>query len=113
MRRRRRRPSEPPSGKADRAAPPLAGAGVSTRPPSPDPQDDPAHREAQRYRLGKGEVPTGWRYLSSVDNDIVGLWYTLGAFFFFAIVGVLALLMRTQLGVVMLPIAWPAALPGR
>ena len=64
----------------------------------PSLQDDPALREAQRERLSKvWAEPTGWRYFSSVNNDIVGKWYTLGAFFFFAFAGVLALLMRTQL----------------
>jgi cytochrome c oxidase subunit I+III len=66
----------------------------------PDPQDDPAHREAQRARLGEAWAPpAGWRYFSAVNNDIVGKWYTLAAFFFFAVAGVLALLMRTQLAV--------------
>ena len=66
----------------------------------PSLQDDPDLREAQRARLSEvWKEPTGWRYFSAVNNDIVGKWYTLGAFFFFAFAGVLALLMRTQLAV--------------
>ncbi|SFP43254.1 cbb3-type cytochrome c oxidase subunit I [Tranquillimonas alkanivorans] len=64
----------------------------------PSPQDDPELRTAQEERLkAVWKEPTGWRYFSAVNNDIVGKWYTLGAFFFFAFAGVLALLMRTQL----------------
>ena len=65
-----------------------------------DPQDDPAFREAQEERLlAAWEAPTGWRYFSAVNNEFVGKWYTLTAFFFFCFAGVLALLMRTQLAV--------------
>ncbi|MDF2620356.1 MAG: cytochrome c oxidase, subunit [Xanthobacteraceae bacterium] len=42
---------------------------------------------------------TGWRYLSNVNNQIVGLWYTGASFFFFLFAGVLALIMRAQLAV--------------
>lgn len=42
---------------------------------------------------------TGWRYVSNVNNQIVGLWYTGASFFFFLFAGVLALIMRAQLAV--------------
>lgn len=42
---------------------------------------------------------TGWRYVSNVNNQIVGLWYTGVSFFFFLFAGVLALIMRAQLAV--------------
>ncbi|HUF56302.1 MAG TPA: cbb3-type cytochrome c oxidase subunit I, partial [Thermohalobaculum sp.] len=71
---------------------------MTDAPATADPQDDPRHREAQRERLSKvWEAPTGWRYFSAVNNDIVGKWYTFMAFVFFAFAGVLALMMRTQL----------------
>lgn len=42
---------------------------------------------------------TGWRYVSNVNNQIVGLWYTGASFFFFLFAGVLALIIRAQLAV--------------
>ncbi len=44
--------------------------------------------------------PRGWRYFSEVNNTAVGLWYLAAGLGFFAVAGVLALLMRLQL-------AWP------
>ncbi|MEW5728412.1 MAG: cbb3-type cytochrome c oxidase subunit I, partial [Pseudomonadota bacterium] len=44
--------------------------------------------------------PKGWRYFSEVNNTAVGLWYVAAGLGFFAVGGVLALLMRLQL-------AWP------
>jgi cytochrome c oxidase subunit I+III len=55
-------------------------------------------QRAQEDRLLRAwKLPEGWRYLSAVNNTIVGLWYTATAFLFFAFGGVLALLMRIQL----------------
>ena len=67
---------------------------------SPD-QNDPAVRAAQEERLrAVWAAPTGWfRRWTDVNNNVVGVWYTLtaGAFMLFA--GVLAVIMRTQLAV--------------
>ena len=43
--------------------------------------------------------PTGWRVLTVVNNNYVGLLYIGTAFLFFLLAGVLALMMRTQLAV--------------
>jgi cytochrome c oxidase subunit I+III len=57
-------------------------------------------RRAQADRLLKAwEIPRGWRYWSSVNNQQVGVWYTAVTFAFFLFGGVLALLMRIQLAV--------------
>ena len=42
---------------------------------------------------------TGWRHVANVNNQMVGLWYTGAAFFFFLFAGGLALIMRAQLAV--------------
>ncbi|WP_281984912.1 cytochrome c oxidase subunit I [Thalassorhabdomicrobium marinisediminis] len=58
------------------------------------------HEEQER---GKAELraawktPTGWRYWSAVNNTEVGVWYTLTAFAFMLLAGLLALAMRVQL----------------
>jgi cytochrome c oxidase subunit I+III len=55
-------------------------------------------RTAQERRLREAwRIPTGWRYWSSVNNTVVGLWYVAVTFLFFLFGGVLALLMRLQL----------------
>src|SRR5688572_13270910 len=41
--------------------------------------------------------PTGFRFLTVVNNTYIGLFYIGTAFLFFLLAGVLALLMRTQL----------------
>jgi cytochrome c oxidase subunit I len=65
---------------------------------SGSPQDDPVHRQAQADRLlAAWAAPKGWRYFSAVNNDQVGIWYTLTAFAFMLFAGVLGLLIRTQL----------------
>ena len=52
-------------------------------------------------------APNGWRRLTVVNNNYVGLWYVATAFLFFLLAGVLALVMRAQLA---LPLArHPAA----
>ncbi len=43
--------------------------------------------------------PGGWRFLTVVDNNYVGMLYIATAFFFFVLAGTLALLMRVQLAV--------------
>jgi cytochrome c oxidase subunit I+III len=56
-------------------------------------------QRAQEERLRRAwKTPEGWRYWSSVNNTIVGVWYA-ATFFFFLFAGALALLMRTQLAV--------------
>ncbi|TVV77421.1 cbb3-type cytochrome c oxidase subunit I [Sphingomonas solaris] len=64
-------------------------------------QDDPDLRHAQEERLRAAWAsPTGWlRRWTDVNNDAVGVWYTLTAFCFMLFAGVLALIMRTQLAV--------------
>ena len=57
-------------------------------------------RKGQEDRLrATWDIPTGWRYFSNCNNQVVGLWYTGASFFFFLFAGVLALIMRTQLAV--------------
>nr|WP_234822479.1 cytochrome c oxidase subunit I [Palleronia aestuarii] len=61
---------------------------------------DPELRKAQEERLkAVWDEPPGWRYWSAVNNSEVGVWYSLTAFGFMLIAGVLALLMRVQLAV--------------
>ncbi|WP_375271197.1 cytochrome c oxidase subunit I [Sphingomonas sp.] len=64
-------------------------------------QDDPALRAAQEERLrAVWKSPTGWFFRwTDVNNDRVGVWYTLTAFAFMLFAGVLALIMRAQLAV--------------
>jgi cytochrome c oxidase subunit I+III len=55
-------------------------------------------REGQERRLLEAwRIPSGWRYWSSVNNTVVGLWYVAVTFVFFIFGGVLALMMRWQL----------------
>jgi cytochrome c oxidase subunit I+III len=57
-------------------------------------------QRAQEERLKRAwEVPKGWRYWSSVNNEIVGVWYTIAAFCFLIFGGALAMLIRVQLAV--------------
>jgi cytochrome c oxidase subunit I+III len=67
----------------------------------PDPLWQPppeSVRRAQEERLmAAWRLPRGWRYWSTVNNQDVGLWYTLAAFAFFLFGGLLALVMRVQL----------------
>ncbi|RDE06889.1 cytochrome c oxidase subunit I [Sphingomonas aracearum] len=64
-------------------------------------QDDPGLRHAQEERLRAAwKPPEGWlRRWTDVNNNRVGVWYTLTAFAFMLFAGVLALIMRTQLAV--------------
>ncbi|WP_073333704.1 cytochrome c oxidase subunit I [Wenxinia saemankumensis] len=57
-------------------------------------------RRAQENRLREvWKEPQGWRYISAVNNSEVGKWYSLTAFGFMLLAGVLALVMRVQLAV--------------
>ncbi|WP_299817470.1 cytochrome c oxidase subunit I [uncultured Jannaschia sp.] len=57
-------------------------------------------QKGQRERLrAPWKTPEGWRYWSAVNNSEVGVWYTLTAFGFMLLAGILALLMRLQLAV--------------
>jgi cytochrome c oxidase subunit I+III len=58
---------------------------------------DPAAQEARLRRAWA--PPQGWRYLSDVNNSVVGLWYICAAFGFMLFGGVLGLLIRAQLAV--------------
>ncbi len=69
-------------------------AGAELAPPAP-----PAESPEARRLMAAWETPTGWRYLSAVNNSEVGRWYTAMSFVFFLFAGVLALLMRVQLAV--------------
>ncbi len=61
---------------------------------------DPKLADAQAERLAKvWATPTGWRYWSAVNNSEVGKWYSLAAFGFMLLAGLLALAMRAQLAV--------------
>lgn len=80
---------------------------MSEKPPTspgdiePLPEAPPLElQRAQEDRLKVAwKTPQGWRYWSSVNNTIVGLWYTGASFCFFLFGGLLALLMRIQLAV--------------
>src|SRR5688572_27975067 len=55
-------------------------------------------RRAQEQRLRQTwQIPRGWRYWSTINNEAVGVWYTALTLFFFVFAGVLALLIRIQL----------------
>ena len=42
---------------------------------------DPERARAQAERLlAAWKTPTGWRYWSTVNNTVVGVWYTAAAF---------------------------------
>ena len=57
-------------------------------------------RQAQAERLRKvWATPKGWRYWSAVNNTEVGVWYTLTAFCFMLLAGLMALIIRVQLAV--------------
>ncbi|MGR3631282.1 MAG: cytochrome c oxidase subunit I [Limimaricola soesokkakensis] len=57
-------------------------------------------RERQEENLRRAwKTPEGWRYWTAVNNSEVGVWYTMTAFVFMLIAGVMALLMRLQLWV--------------
>jgi len=43
--------------------------------------------------------PSGWSFVTVVNNEYIGIFYVGTAFLFFVLAGVLALLMRTQLGI--------------
>ena len=57
-------------------------------------------RQAQAERLREvWATPKGWRYWSAVNNTEVGVWYTLTAFCFMLLAGLMALIIRVQLAV--------------
>ncbi|WP_235856082.1 cytochrome c oxidase subunit I [Mesobaculum littorinae] len=61
---------------------------------------DPDVAKAQEARLRKAwKTPTGWRYWSAVNNSEVGVWYSMTAFVFMLLAGILALAVRVQLAV--------------
>ncbi|EYD72475.1 cytochrome c oxidase subunit I [Limimaricola hongkongensis] len=65
------------------------------RAPVPD-----AVQARQKENLRRAwKTPQGWRYWTAVNNSEVGVWYTMTAFVFMLIAGVMALLMRLQLWV--------------
>ncbi|HWK71077.1 MAG TPA: cbb3-type cytochrome c oxidase subunit I [Burkholderiaceae bacterium] len=70
-------------------------ADVAPSPPNTLPRPDGELEQLQRV----WKRPTGWRALTVVNNNHVGLLYIGTALLFFLLAGVLALLMRTQLAV--------------
>jgi cytochrome c oxidase subunit I+III len=68
------------------------------RPPAPL-QDEPVRRAQAERLLRVWKTPEGWRYWSSVNNSVVGVWYVSAAGLFFLFGGSLAVLMRIQLAV--------------
>ncbi|MCW5622498.1 MAG: cytochrome c oxidase subunit I, partial [Burkholderiales bacterium] len=65
--------------------------------PLPNPGPRP---EGELERLETAwKPPRGWRFLSEINNNYIGLLYIGTALLFFLLAGVLALLMRTQLAV--------------
>ena len=70
-------------------------------PPTEEMLNEPVSSEDQDR--GKAELraawktPQGWRYISAVNNTEVGVWYSLTAFGFMLLAGLLALAMRVQL----------------
>ena len=54
----------------------------------------PAHELEQLRRAWR--TPSGWRFLTVVNNSYIGIFYVAAAFLFFLLAGILALLMRTQ-----------------
>ncbi|MGD9740103.1 MAG: cbb3-type cytochrome c oxidase subunit I, partial [Bauldia sp.] len=63
----------------------------------PNPTPRPPEELAELERVWR--VPRGWRALSAVNNQSIGLYYIATAVFFFLFAGVLALMMRAQLAV--------------
>jgi cytochrome c oxidase subunit I+III len=68
------------------------------RPPAPL-QDEPVRRAQAERLLRVWKTLEGWRYWSSVNNSVVGVWYVSAAGLFFLFGGSLAVLMRIQLAV--------------
>ncbi|HVI33096.1 cbb3-type cytochrome c oxidase subunit I [Phenylobacterium sp.] len=61
--------------------------------PIPEPRPEAEEKELKRVWA----PPTGWKLITAVNNNYIGLFYVGAAFLFFLLAGVLALLMRTQL----------------
>src|SRR5690606_2221090 len=68
-------------------------ADVAPAPPNTLPRPDGELEQLQRV----WKRPPGWRALTAVNNNHVGLLYIATALLFFLLAGVLALQMRTQL----------------
>ena len=72
---------------------------MDARPPSPLPNPEP-RPEGELDALKRiWKPPSGWRFVTVVNNTYIGLLYVGTAFLFFLLAGVLALIMRTQLAV--------------
>ena len=69
--------------------------GQATELPNPEPRPESEREELRRI----WRRPSGWRAITVVNNNYVGLLYVGTAFLFFLLAGVLALMMRSQLGV--------------
>ena len=90
-------PAEPRGHRADDRAP------EGPYPPTEEMLEKPVDPELQKEQVARlrkaWETPRGWRYISAVNNTEVGVWYSLTAFAFMLMAGVMALMIRTQLAV--------------
>ncbi len=64
-----------------------------------EPVPEDVQKRQQDNLRAAWKTPKGWRYWSAVNNSEIGVWYTLTAFGFMLLAGILALLMRIQLAV--------------
>jgi len=63
--------------------------------PLPNPLPRPAGELEQLRSVWA--LPRGWRRLTAINNNVIGVWYVGAALLFFVLAGVLALVMRVQL----------------
>src|SRR5690606_16061815 len=75
----------------------LPGRPAMTPDPLPNPLPRPPGEREELLRIWRR--PRGWRAITVVNNNYVGLLYIGTALLFFLLAGILALLMRTQLAV--------------
>jgi cytochrome c oxidase subunit I+III len=54
---------------------------------SPEAQDKERLRAQEARLRAVWELPSGWRYFSNVNNQVVGVWYTAASFGFFLFAG--------------------------
>ncbi len=65
--------------------------------PLPNPAERPPHEVEELRRIWA--APSGWRFITVINNNYVGVFYLGAALLFFLLAGLLALLMRVQLAV--------------
>jgi cytochrome c oxidase subunit I+III len=74
-----------------------AEAMTGAAPALPNPGPRPREELAELRRIWS--PPRGWRFITAINNNYVGVAYVATAFLFFVLAGILALIMRTQLAV--------------